>query len=254
MLWAYSTVCVAWGPDGHSTVGILALAQLQAGAHQELAGFVKPLNAGAMVKACNWPDVIRETDAGAGTDTQHYINIPRGDFGYLKSRDCPTGQCATEAIKHYATRLAERDATAEQRWQAFAWLCHLTGDIHQPLHAGFADDRGGNNFDITYKGKATNLHSLWDFELINQHAGSWPVLLEILSTTPASMPATPWSEAMVDDWTNVSHQLARQSIYPVNNIIDDIYEQKSWELVQQRLRLAATRLAWIINSVLQHRD
>ena len=63
--------------------------------------------------------------------------------------------------EHCTARLADREAPKQQRKEAFAWLCHLAGDLHQPLHAGFADDRGGNNVDVFYNGEETNLLPIW---------------------------------------------------------------------------------------------
>jgi len=174
-LLAYSNIAHAWSPDGHSTIGILAINQLPPDTRHELESFVNPLDEQAMIEACNWPDMVRESKEWDWSAPQHYINIPRGDFHYQQSRDCPDNLCATEAIKKYAVELADRQASKQKRWQAFAWLCHLVGDLHQPLHAGFADDRGGNNVDILFKGEQINLHSFWDFELIDQHAGSWQI-------------------------------------------------------------------------------
>jgi hypothetical protein len=130
VLFAYSSISLAWGPDGHSAIGILAIDQLQPDARRELESFVSPLDDLAMIKACNWPDAIRETKEGAWSAPLHYINIPRGDFVYQESRDCPQQQCATEAIKRFAAELANHQAAKEQRWQALAWLCHLVGDLH----------------------------------------------------------------------------------------------------------------------------
>jgi hypothetical protein len=250
-LMGYSVNSLAWDRVGHSTVGIMALSQFQPDARRALESFVNPLDEQAMVKACNWPDEFRETEAGAWSSPLHYINIPRGDFTYLASRDCPQQQCVTEAIKHYAVELADRQASQQQRWQAFAWLCHLVGDLHQPLHAGYADDRGGNDFNVIFKGEQINLHTFWDFVLINQHADNWQNLISLLSTSPDIHSQSEWSANMVNDWTNESHKLARLKVYPVNREIDDIYLQQSWELVQERIISAASRLALIINSELK---
>ena len=250
----YSGTALAWGKDGHSAIGILAMTQLQADARHELGNIVNPQDEQAMVEACNWPDVIRETEEGASTGPQHYINIPRGDFDYLQSRDCPDGQCATEAIKHYARELANREIGKEQRWQAFAWLCHVVGDLHQPLHCGFADDRGANNFEIVVRGEQMNLHGFWDHELIDQYVGDRHMLVGLLGKSRPVPGSSAWTEETVNDWTNESHELARFQVYPENTVIDEPYEQASWKLAQQRLNLAASRLAWIINTVLQDGD
>ncbi len=251
-LFAYSSISMAWGPDGQSTIGILAINQLQPDARRGLESIVSPLDEQAMIKACNWPGTIRETKAGAWSAPLHYINIPRGDFLYQESRDCPQQQCATEAIKRFAAELANYQAAKEQRWQALAWLCHLVGDLHQPLHAGYADDRGGNNFDIIFRNKPMSLHSFWDIEMINQHAGSWQNLVGQLKSCPLVQAGSDWSAERVNNWTNESHQLAKTMVYPATINIDETYEQQSWELVQKRISLAATRLALIINTKLQN--
>ena len=125
-LLGYSPDSLAWGPDGHGTIGILAMSQLHPDAKRELESIVGALDEQAMLEACNWPDAIRETEEWAWTTPQHYINIPRGDFTYLESRDCPQQQCVTQAIKQYASELADRTNSKEQRQQSFAWICHRT--------------------------------------------------------------------------------------------------------------------------------
>ena len=254
VLFGYSTDSLAWSADGHTSIGILAISQLQAEPRRELEGIIGPLDEHAMEQACNWPDQIRETEEWDWSARLHYINIPRGDFVYLESRDCPDQQCATQAIKRYAIELGNREAPGEQRRQAFAWLCHLVGDLHQPLHAGFKDDRGGNNFDIIFKDEQMNLHGFWDFELINEHAGNWQNLVSLLSTSPVTKATSNWSPEMVNDWTDESHEMAKQTVYPTTKNIDEIYLQQSWEDAQKQISSAATRLALIINTQLQDRD
>lgn len=249
-LLGFSTHSLAWGSDGHGTIGILAMSQLRPDARLELESIVGPLDEQAMLEACNWPDVIRETEEWAWTTPQHYVNIPRGDFTYLESRDCPQQQCVTEAIKQYASELADHETGKEKRRQSFAWICHLVGDLHQPLHAGFGDDRGGNDFDVVFNGEQMNLHRFWDSGLINQHAGSWQNLVGLMSTTPRAQAGANWSPGMVNDWTNGSHKLVVEALYPEPVNIDKTYEKQSWELVQKQINSAATHLALIINSVL----
>ena len=239
----------------------MAVNQLQSGALQQLQSKVKPLTQQAVAEACNWPDDYRQAEEGEWSGPLHYINIPRGDAVYTESRDCPeqphsvgrpAQYCATEAIKHYAAELVDPKASAERRWRSFAWLCHLVADLHQPMHAAFADDRGGNNVKVEYQGWEMNLHHFWDSALINQQAGSWQFLVGQLSPFPTLQTGSGWSPSMVNDWTNSSHELAKEKAYPVNSDIDEPFAQQSWELVQQQIRLAASHLALIINSQLGH--
>jgi hypothetical protein len=243
-----SSYSFAWSKDGHSAIGVLAMKQLQPGAYSELQSIIGPLDEQAMIEACNWPDDVRDSKEWEWSSPQHYINIPRGETEYLQSRDCPDKLCATEAIKTYAEQLFDDQLSQEKRKQAFAWLCHITADLHQPLHAGFADDRGGNNYDVIFKGEEMNLHSFWDFQLVNEHAGGWQALVDLLSSTPLQPADSNWSKEMVNQWTAESHKVAAQKAYPEYRIIDKPFALRSWVLAQQQISLAASRLASIINS------
>jgi len=259
----YSNDAASWGPEGHTAVGIIAVEQLQPQVLLELESFVSPLTREAVAQACNWPDVLRETDAGKWSSPLHYVNIPRGEETYSAARDCPlpppglaSGDrperfCVTESVKFFAAGIADRQASRENRWRAFAWLCHLVGDLHQPLHAGFGDDRGGNDVEVVFNGETINLHHFWDSALIQQEAGSWQYLVGELGVFPPAAAGSDFSPAMVDVWTTESHNLDRNFVYPAPEIINAAYAQQSWELIQQQIRLAATRLATIINHELR---
>lgn len=82
------------------------------------------------------------------------------------------------------------------------FLIHFIGDITQPLH-NEAEAVGGNQIDVTWKGKATNLHSCWDTQMVEKAAGgknstatldSWSndLIMEIDSGTYASE-ASSWT-------------------------------------------------------------
>lgn len=262
----YSDDAASWGPAGHTAVGIIAVEQLQPHALRELEKIVSPLTKEAMAQACNWPDVLRETDAGKWSSPLHYVNIPRDGETYSTARDCPVPApglasddrperfCVTESIKFYAAELADREAPGEKRWQAFAWLCHLVGDLHQPLHAGFGDDRGGNQVEVVFNDENMNLHHFWDSALIQQKAGSWQYLVGQLGVFPPAEEGSTWLPAMVDGWTTESHNLDRNFVYPAPEHIDATYASQSWELIQIQIRVAAARLATIINRQLNAAD
>jgi hypothetical protein len=246
-----SSQLYAWGHDGHTTVGLLAIERLDEGSRNQLQEIMGSLDQEIMSEACNWPDEIRETDEWSWTYPLHYINIPRGDFKYQKFRDCPNGKCATEAIKTYAAELGDATNSVEKRQQAFAWVCHLTGDLHQPLHAGFADDRGGNDFEVVYRGENTNLHSVWDSKIVGQHTTSIQDLKLQVATAPRLILKEGVSADLINDWTNESHELAKTQIYPTSAKISHDYEARSWVMIRKRINIAASRLAVIINSELK---
>ena len=103
----------------------------------------------------------------------HYVNLPRdGTCRYEAERDCVSESCVVAAIERQAAVLAS-SASDEARLSALKYVVHFVADVHQPLHAGFADDRGGNTYQLQAFGRGTNLHAVWDTALI-QLIQQWP--------------------------------------------------------------------------------
>jgi nuclease S1 len=203
-----------------------------------------------MDEICNWPDAVEDQTEWEWAAPLHYVNIPRSAASYDAERDCPNGLCLTEAIKKYAAELANAQLPNERREQAFGWLCHLVGDMHQPLHCGFADDRGGNTVEVIFAGERINLHEFWDRQLILSKAGSLPGLLVQAEPGLERIHENQWNPAEVNAWTTESHGLAGSMAYPATPEISDTFEEESWLLVRQRLPIGAMRLARILNATL----
>ena len=151
------------------------------------------------------------------------MNIPRSSDRYDRQRDCPAGLCVTEGILKYAAELGRSGLDRERRWQALAWLCHLVGDLHQPLHAGFRDDRGGNRVDIEYRGERTNLHAFWDSMLVNQRLQGTESGTIALRGALEAVASGDWNPADPAAWTEESHALAATRAYPPDSVIDDAF-------------------------------
>lgn len=249
LLLSYSNGTPAWSGPVHNAIGMLAIGRLQDDTRDQLEGLVGVLDEESIGRACNWPDVIREKAQWEWSKPLHYINIPRGDFSYQASRDCPDGRCATEAIKHYAGELSKPVNTRQVRWQAFAWLCHLVADLHQPMHAGFADDRGGNDYEVVVRGETINLHYFWDHVVVMAHADDWRELSRLVQASPAPSLKPGWVPDDVNEWTNESHELAKLSAYPPSREISATWGQQSLQIAVERINLAAARLALVVESM-----
>lgn len=239
---------LAWGPEGHATVGVLALEGANAQARNELKSLLGSTEPDRLDELCNWPDAIRDQPEWDWAAVQHYVNLPRDARDYHAARDCPGGLCLTEAIKKYALQLGDERLPAESRIEAFAWLCHLVADLHQPLHCGFADDRGGNDVEVVFAGETVNLHWFWDSKLIQHRVGSRDGLLDVLRRLPAVPAAADWSPGEVDVWTMESRALAGTVAYPPATTIDERFAAEVWTLIQHQLPLAGRRLARILNA------
>lgn len=243
----------AWGPAGHAYIGEAALDQLDSKAREQVKQILSPASAeqssDALIRACVWPDEIRKTAGWEWSAPQHYVNIPRSSDRYDRQRDCGDGICVTEGIKKYAQQLTVQGLSARQRWEALAWVCHLVADLHQPLHAGFRDDRGGNWVNVQFQGKTVNLHRFWDGELVRSESAevrSW--------STPdardrSSENLALWNPGSVDLWTEESHRIAANLAYPPGKVIEADFARRSLRIIRERWEQAASRLALILNAV-----
>jgi hypothetical protein len=240
----------AWGPDGHRVVGALALDQLNKQTRQSLTEIMGSSEQATLVEWCNWPDLYRATDEGAWTTPKHYINMVPGASEYEMERDCADGMCVTESIGEYASKLTDKELAIEIRRQAFGWVCHLVGDLHQPLHAGFGHDRGGNDVAVEFNGESINLHWFWDGALISDRSSGWTDLYLSLSSRSQATAPSAWKAGLEASWTNESHAIADARSYPENPVITTGFADQSWELAQDQLNKGGIRLAGVLNTVL----
>jgi len=249
LLLALPVAAFAWGTNGHRIIGVNALPLLDDSARAVVIEILGSDSDEAIGKACSWPDTVRETPQWEWSAPMHYVNIPRSAVHYDRKRDCANGMCVTEAIMKYANELSRPGLNDEQRWQAFAWLCHLVGDLHQPLHAGYRDDRGGNEVDVDYKGKPYNLHQFWDRVVIREHLGSGDSWTRPYPDSAWTCPPGNWNPKDVMSWTDESHALASKSAYPPDPVIDQQFADQSWLIIRQQWQKASWRLAQILNAV-----
>ena len=241
---------LAWGPDGHRVVGALAISQLTKQVKRTLLEIMATDELEELAQWCNWPDAYRATEEGAWSEPLHYINMVPGASLYVRQRDCPDGQCVTEAIVFYAEQLGNRELSVEKRREAYGWMCHLVGDLNQPLHAGFGHDRGGNDFAIRFNGEDMNLHRFWDSALIEQRSESWTGLYHQLRQRSGPPPQPTWQKEDVVAWTNESHEFASVYSYPHDPEITHAFADQSWGLAQNQLSKGGKRLALVLNTVL----
>jgi len=246
----FSESVLSWGEDGHRIIGEEALRLLDAQARTAVAEILANGPDSSIGEACNWPDVVRKTSQWEWSAPLHYVNIPRTSHHYDSHRDCADGMCVTDGIIRYADELTRRELDSTRRWQALAWLCHLVGDLHQPLHAGYKDDLGGNLVEIEYRGEVDNLHQFWDRVVIRERLGVADGWQRILDGEEWSSPATTWNPHESALWTNESHALTARSAYPPNRVIQAEFADQTWQIIREQWQKSYVRLAQILNATL----
>lgn len=155
----------AWGKDGHQIVAEIAMQQLSDGARQNLTAL---LGTTTPEEASTWMDDMRQDAQYNFMKPLHYINIDKGAAYQPTTEE----NIITEMLRAYRELKHRNTLCSDQAKKDVMTLFHLAGDLHQPLHSGYGTDRGGNMVHVTFNGKTTNLHWLWDDELIQQqHIG-----------------------------------------------------------------------------------
>lgn len=240
----------AWGDRGHGAIGVLAVEQLTPGTRAVLDELLGATDTDVIVGACVWSDTWRGIGDGRDQSRWHYVNIDPQARSYNWTRDCPEAdQCVTAQVNAHARTLGDLSQSKETRRLAFKGLCHFLGDLHQPMHVGYADDRGGNDVTIRYLGQSMSLHRYWDTGIIEANTRSMAELVEILRERPNQRPGS-WTPSDTIAWTNETFALLRNFGYPATNRVDEGFEQRSWQVAQQQLDVAAGRLTTILEWVL----
>ena len=145
---------LAWGPEGHEVVAHLAAMNLTPKARAQVAALLGGEAEASMAIAANWADEIR--DARPETSPWHFVNLENDRaLGYIAARDCPRDACIVAQIDRQAAILRS-NAPAPARAEALKFLIHFVGDSQQPLHAADNHDRGGNQVQVTLRGRSVD--------------------------------------------------------------------------------------------------
>lgn len=232
---------LAWGPQGHQVVANLAYAQLTPKARTEVDRLLALEPGATLASVSTWADETRDRT----TTSWHYVNFPRDTCTYDARRDCPDGQCIVEAINRQLEVLAS-NAPDGKRLDALKYLVHFAADVHQPLHAGHADDRGGNTYQVQVFGRGTNLHALWDSGLIeNTGLDTATMTARLLA---ASVSAGDLDAAYAAEES--CRIVGTPGFYPERKVGAD-YLQRFAPATEQRLAVAGTKLARTLNHLLR---
>lgn len=244
----------AWGKQGHRLVAELAQEQLTPQALAQVRTLLAgepDTNLGAIA---NWADDLRDTDPQRfrATSAWHYINMGEDGCVYLPNSRCADGQCVVSALTRQAALLADRSQSLATRRDALKFVVHLTGDLHQPLHAGYARDKGGNAVQLQFNGKGTNLHRVWDSDMLyDRHlndAAYLDQLRPLLKTTAVLPPERRNGASMAVAACNID---LKPDLYPRGTQLERSYIDQWRPVAEQQIVSASMELAEILNNVLR---
>ncbi|ARV19933.1 hypothetical protein AEP_03008 [Curvibacter sp. AEP1-3] len=235
------SVAFAWGSDGHKIVAMLAEAQLSPTARKEVDRLLAQEPGATLASISTWADEHRNP----ATAAWHYVNFPRGDCNYQPERDCPDGKCVVAAIDRQIEVL-RTVGDDERRLTALKYVVHFIGDIHQPLHAGFGDDRGGNSYQLQAFMRGSNLHAVWDTGLIKSLQQENEQIVKSLLLRPLSLQKTAFNAAST---AMESCRIVSQPGFYPDRLVTPEYVDRYVPVVAYQLALAGNRLAQVLNEL-----
>ncbi len=240
----------AWGVDGHRAIGKIAEHHLSRQARERVQQLLGTEN---LALVSTWPDEIRNYPEGKETAPWHYVNTASGlnHEQYIGALATQTGPNAYTALQAQLAVLADMSRPQAQRLEALKYVVHIVGDIHQPLHAGHAEDKGGNDVKIKYRGRDTNLHSLWDSGLIEYQGLSYTEMARQYDCAVRGPEVRRLQASKPADWLWESYQAADQ-IYRETADGTDVnynYFPAHAVLMRQRIEQAGVRLAGLLNGI-----
>jgi hypothetical protein len=169
-------------------------------------------------------------------------------------------------------KVLRSDAKDAEKAIALAWILHLAGDVHQPLHASGritpedpkGGDQGGNTFSLSppdAKPKE-NLHWYWDsivVRTIPRRADSsdaeylLPIGNAIMKKHPLARMQNRLESGKFDTWQQESFRIASERLYPKtlvrNRMPSAVYQKMAFAIAEEQIALAGYRLGAWLNQV-----
>jgi len=305
LLLAFTAPALAWDDSGHKLVAYIAWQQMSPEARDKAIKLL--LNApedaqlqalyptppdldistypiGARSKAAKqrdyfmivayWADIVRERKLEKRYKyhhgTWHYLDTywQEKDGKVEKLPDMENDKENVVERLFAFDKLLRSDEKDAEKAVALAWILHLTGDVHQPLHASGRvtaeepkGDQGGNTFSLSPKDAARkeNLHWYWDSIVVRTvprraDASDAEYLLPIGDAIMKKYPSARFRDRLelgkFDAWQDESFQIASTRLYPKtllrNQMPSAAYQKMAYDIAEQQIAIAGYRLgAWL---------
>ncbi len=241
--------CFAWGALGHRIVGEIADSYLTSKARKN----IKAILGNESVAMCsNWADFIKSDPAYNHLSPWHYVNIVGGldKDAFITKLELDTSVNAYTKILFLKDQLKNQVLDNKTKAEYLKLLVHIVGDIHQPMHVGRAEDRGGNNIKLLWFNDNVNLHQIWDDKLINFQQLSYTEYAKAINfTTNAERKAL--QKETLPEVLFQSYQVA-EKIYADVKPDDKLsynYNFKYIYILNEQLRKGGVHLAGMLNDI-----
>ncbi len=234
-----------WSKTGHRVIGEVAEEHLTGRTRKALD---KLLGGQSLASVANFADEIKADNIYRKYDPWHYVNYP-GDKKYTEVPPSPEGDVVTGIEKCIEIIRGNGSSQADKIFY-LKLLIHLVGDLHQPMHVGRLEDKGGNDLQLQWFNRGSNLHKIWDTNMIDDYGMSYSELAaslpELSKTEEKAL-----QEGGVLDWVEESQDMANE-IYDSVEEGEKLYYRYSytwWPRVEIQLQKGGLRLAKVLNEI-----
>jgi len=241
---------MAWGTEGHRIAGQIADSYLTVRARAAIKAI---LDNESIAITSNWADFIKSDPNYNYLSVWHYVDLDK-EYTYPELKEFLEHDAQTDAytkLNFLVAELKKKDLSKENKLLYLRMLIHIVEDVHQPLHVGHTEDKGGNDIKVTWFNNPTNLHSVWDSQLIEFQQLSYTEYTAMINHTTVAE-RTEWQKAPISQWLFESNQIANK-LYSETKTGDALngykYNFEHIATVNQQLLKAGVRLAGVLNQI-----
>jgi hypothetical protein len=231
----------AWGNKGHAIVSEVAFNYLDANTKKIVLQYLDGMT---IQEASNWMDNLRDDHSYDYMKPYHYVNFEKGEEVYNKSGNNIISILTStiEELKNY------KNLPKEEVKTKLCILFHLIGDLHQPLHVGYGEDKGGNMFQINFNNRGTNLHSFYDSGIIEYKELT---IQECLSSNKLSKEEIEnIKKGNILTWATDSRTYLDTIYNTDGHKINEEYVNRNYTVIKNQLFKAGIRLSTILNQII----
>ncbi len=279
----------AFGGKGHRIVAEVAQHHLSPQSRQAVKMI---LNGETLGRIAAWPDYIRSEPEWDFAKPWHFLTVDVNTTVHAvlsESSENPEIENVVEAIEYFSALLQDVDTKGEQFRQlleyqskeqakkdkkdvktvklyqdsieatALSFLVHFVGDVHQPLHVGRAEDRGGNSIRVLWFSDDSNLHTVWDTGLIENEGLSYTEIVQFLEQDAANLEDLK-IDVPLEEWAKESVVLRHQAYQGIYKKVDYVsgkpdlsyaYAHDFTPVIEKRMLQGGLRLARLLNQIFE---
>lgn len=245
-----SVQAMAWGVIGHRVVGEVADSYLTKKTRKAIFSI---LGNESIAISSNWADFIKSDTNFNYLSNWHYVNVQSGlsQTQLVNQLEADTATNAYTKINFLVKQLKGGQLAQPDKVMYLRLLVHLVGDMHQPMHVGRFEDRGGNRVRVLWFNDPYNLHQLWDEVLVGFQQLSYSEYARAINFTTREQRKL-WQAEPVSLWIYHSYQFAEQIYRDVKTKEDKLgfeYNFKYKAILDGQLLKGGIHLAGILNEI-----